>query len=156
MAVARRGLMLAAGVLLLLAPTRAWAGAPTDRLKAEIDRVLEVLEDPELKKPGKVRERRAAVRRISYLGETLDGDQAMVHTKLVTKGGSEIPVDYRMLRRGDRWLVYDVVIEGISLIANYRAQFNKIITTASYQELVRRMKTKQDEFVHQERPASQR
>jgi phospholipid transport system substrate-binding protein len=42
----------------------------------------------------------------------------MVHTKLVTKGGSEIPVDYRMLRRGDRWLVYDVVIEGISLIAN--------------------------------------
>jgi len=61
-----------------------------------------------------------------------------------------------MLRRGDRWLVYDVVIEGISLIANYRAQFNKIITTASYQELVRRMKTKQDEFVHQERPASQR
>ncbi len=210
MAVARRGLMLAAGVLLLLAPTRAWAGAPTDRLKAEIDRVLEVLEDPELKKPGKVRERRAAVRRIadgifdfgetakrslarhwaartpaereefvrlfadllersylsrielyggeriSYLGETLDGDQAMVHTKLVTKGGSEIPVDYRMLRRGDRWLVYDVVIEGISLIANYRAQFNKIITTSSYQELVRRMKTKQDEFVHQERPASQR
>jgi phospholipid transport system substrate-binding protein len=79
-----------------------------------------------------------------------------VHTKLVTKGGSEIPVDYRMLRRGDRWLVYDVVIEGISLIANYRAQFNKIITTASYQELVRRMKTKQDEFVHQERPVSQR
>src|SRR5258708_22558653 len=65
MAVARRGLMLAAGVLLLLAPTRAWAGAPTDRLKAEIDRVLEVLEDPELKKPGKVRERRAAVRRIA-------------------------------------------------------------------------------------------
>src|SRR3989442_9662511 len=65
MAVARRGLMLAAGVLLLLAPTRAGAGAPTDRLKAEIDRVLEVLEDPELKKPGKVRERRAAVRRIA-------------------------------------------------------------------------------------------
>ncbi len=210
MAVARRGLMLAAGVLLLLAATRAWARAPTDRLKAEIDRVLEVLEDPELKKPGKVRKRRAAVRRIadgifdfgetakrslarhwaartpaereefvrlfadllersylskielyggeriSYLGETLDGDQATVHTKLVTKGGSEIPVDYRMLRRGDGWLVYDVVIEGISLIANYRAQFDKIITTASYRELVRRMKTKQDEFVHEERPASQR
>jgi phospholipid transport system substrate-binding protein len=45
-----------------------------------------------------------------------------------------------MIRRGDRWLVYDVVIEGISLVGNYRTQFNKIIQTSSYQELVKRLK----------------
>ena len=49
-----------------------------------------------------------------------------------------------MLKRGDRWLVYDVIIEGVSLIANYRAQFNKIITTSSYQELLKKMKAKQE------------
>lgn len=52
-------------------------------------------------------------------------------------------VDRRMQRRGDRWLVYDVVIEGVSLVANYRSQFNRIIRTSSYyEELVRRMETK--------------
>ena len=47
-----------------------------------------------------------------------------------------------MHRRGDRWLVYDVVIEGISLVSNYRSQFNTIIRTSTYQDLVARMKTK--------------
>jgi phospholipid transport system substrate-binding protein len=51
-----------------------------------------------------------------------------------------------MHKKGDRWLVYDVIIEGVSLIANYRTQFNKIIQTASYQELVKKMKAKQDEI----------
>jgi hypothetical protein len=55
-----------------------------------------------------------------------------------------------MLKRGDRWLVYDVVIEGVSLISNYRTQFNKIITTSSYEELVKKMKTKQEEFIGEE------
>jgi hypothetical protein len=60
----------------------------------------------------------------------------------ITKQGTEIPIDYRMLRRGDRWLAYDVIIEGVSLVANYRVQFDKIIRTASYAELVTRMKNK--------------
>ena len=78
--------------------------------------------------------------KIQFVGDTADGDQAMVRTKIVTRQGTEIPVDYRMLRKGDRWLVYDVIIEGVSLVANYRTQFNKIIQTSSYQELVTRMK----------------
>jgi phospholipid transport system substrate-binding protein len=77
---------------------------------------------------------------------SIEGDQAKVHTKLTTKGGSDIPIEYRMHRKGDRWLVYDVIIEGVSLVANYRTQFNKIIQTSSYQELVRKMKTKQEEL----------
>ena len=89
--------------------------------------------------------------RITYAAETVDGDLAMVRTRIVTKQGTEIPVDYRMHKKGERWLVYDVVIEGVSLIANYRTQFNKIIQTSSYEDLVKRMKTKQEEFIEQEK-----
>ena len=84
--------------------------------------------------------------KIVYAGERLDGEQATVATKIITKNGTEVPIDYRMLKRGDRWLVYDVSIEGVSLVSNYRTQFNKIIQTASYNELVQKMKTKQDEL----------
>ncbi len=88
--------------------------------------------------------------RIVYAGEAVDGDQAMVRTKLVTKQGTDVPIEYRMIRRNDRWLVYDVVIEGVSFVSNYRTQFNKIIQTSSYQELVKKMKTKQEEFQYEE------
>jgi phospholipid transport system substrate-binding protein len=85
--------------------------------------------------------------KISYLGDMVEGDQALVRTRIITKGGTEVPVEYRMLKRVERWLVYDVVIEGVSLVANYRTQFNKIIQTSSYAELVKKMKVKQDEFI---------
>lgn len=88
--------------------------------------------------------------RISYLGELVDGDVATVRTRIVTRQGSEIPIDYRMLRRGERWLVYDVSIEGVSLVSNYRTQFNKIIQTSSYQELVRKMRVKQGALMGEE------
>jgi phospholipid transport system substrate-binding protein len=78
--------------------------------------------------------------RIAYAGEAVDGGLATVRTRFVTKQGTEIPVDYRMQQRGDRWLVYDVAVEGVSLINNYRTQFDKIIQTSSYAELVRKMK----------------
>jgi len=183
-----------------LAAPPAAAGAPSDQLKSQIDRVLKVLDDAELKKEARAAERRGAVRKIAneifdfgetarrslgphwqartpaereefvqlftdllersyisrvelyggekiqFLGDTTEGDQARVQTKLLTKSGSDIPIEYRMHRKGDRWLVYDVIIEGVSLVANYRTQFNKIIRTSSYQELVRKMKTKQDEL----------
>lgn len=202
-----RALALAVLVPLVLAgPQRAWAGAPTDQLRAQIDRAVKILDDPELKKDGRQRDRRMAVREVAndifdfsetakrslarhwaprtqaerdefvalftdllersyigkietyggeqihFAGETVEGEGAVVRTKLVTKQGTEIPIDYRMLKRGDKWLVYDVVIEGVSLISNYRTQFNKIITTSSFQELMKKMKTKQDEFINEEKP----
>ena len=191
------------GLGIMLGPwlaTPARAGAPLDQLRAQIDRVLRVLEDPAMKKETHGR-RRAAVRKVAddifdfqetarrslarhwhprtpaeqaefvklfagllersyisrielyggekiiYVGDSLEGDAAVVRTKIITKSGTEVPVEYRMLRRGDRWLVYDVIIEGVSLVANYRSQFNKIIQTSSYPELVRKMKAKQDEFI---------
>ena len=78
--------------------------------------------------------------RIRYAGEKIDGDTAVVQSRVLTKKGTEAPVEARMLRRGDKWLIYDVTIEGISLISNYRTQFDRIIRTSSYPELVRRLK----------------
>jgi phospholipid transport system substrate-binding protein len=78
--------------------------------------------------------------KIVFAGESVDGHLATVRTRFITKQGTEVPVDYRMQQRGDRWLVYDVAIEGVSLINNYRSQFDKIIQGSSYGELIRRLK----------------
>ena len=90
--------------------------------------------------------------KVAYVGDAIEGDQATVKTKLITKSGTEIPLDYRMQKEGDRWRVYDVLIEGVSLVGNYRTQFIKIIQQSSYDELVKKMKTKQDELVFVEGP----
>jgi len=74
--------------------------------------------------------------RVAYGTESIEGEQATVRTQVFNKAGQQFPVDYRLVRRGDRWLVYDVVIEGVSLVANYRAQFDQIIGTSSYEKLV--------------------
>lgn len=82
--------------------------------------------------------------KIEYPGDVVDGDLAVVKTRIVTKQGTEIPVDYRMFLNGGRWAVYDVSIEGISLIGNYRTQFNAVIQRSGYPDLVAKLKTKQD------------
>jgi phospholipid transport system substrate-binding protein len=194
-------LVLACSLLVApLAAREADAGAPTDQLRSQVDRVLKLLEDPALQAPDKARERRAAVRKVAdeifdfgetarralgrhwaartpeerdefvrlfgdllersyiskielyggekiqYIGDRIDGETALVQSKLLTKNGSEVPIEYRMLKKAERWLVYDVVIEGVSLVANYRTQFNKIIQTSSFQELVKKMKTRQEQL----------
>jgi len=80
--------------------------------------------------------------RVRYVGETVDGEEGTVKTVIATKKSSEIPVDYRMHLRNGRWLVYDVIIEGVSLVSNYRTQFNKIVQTESYDALVQRLRAK--------------
>ena len=80
--------------------------------------------------------------KVTYAGDTIEGDQATVRSKIVTPKGTDIPVDYRMLQRDGRWLVYDVVIEGVSLVGNYRTQFNKIIQTSSWDDLVQKLRSK--------------
>jgi phospholipid transport system substrate-binding protein len=77
--------------------------------------------------------------KVRYLDPKLDGGQATVATRVTTDKGSEIPVDYRMHRDGSKWMVYDVIIEGVSLVSNYRAQFDRIIRTASVAELLKRL-----------------
>jgi phospholipid transport system substrate-binding protein len=94
--------------------------------------------------------------KIQYTAEKIDGDYATVSTRIVTKNGTEVPVDYRMTKRGDRWLVYDVSIEGVSLVSSYRTQFNKIIQTSSYNELVSKLKNKQDELIAEDKGAKKK
>ena len=89
--------------------------------------------------------------KIQYTGERVDGDLSTVSTRIITKNGTEVPVDYRMIKRGDHWLVYDVSIEGVSLVSNYRTQFNKIIQTSSYNELVSKLRNKQDELLAEDK-----
>ena len=79
--------------------------------------------------------------KVIYAAETIDGDMASVKTKLTSRQGQEIPVEYRMIKRGDKWLVYDVIVEGVGLVSNYRTQFNEIIRTSSYQDLVKRLRS---------------
>ncbi|MBZ0154604.1 MAG: ABC transporter substrate-binding protein [Alphaproteobacteria bacterium] len=81
--------------------------------------------------------------KILYTGESTDGEYASVRTKIVTKKNVEIPIEYRLLRRDGKWEAYDVVIEGVSLVNNYRSQFNSIMRSRGYEELIRRMEKKQ-------------
>jgi phospholipid transport system substrate-binding protein len=80
--------------------------------------------------------------RLRFTDERVDGDSAVVRARVVTRQGTEVPIEGRMHKRGERWQIYDVVIENISLIANYRAQFDRIIRTSSYAELVKRLKNR--------------
>jgi len=193
-------------LVVMVAEREAWAGAPTEQLRTQIDRAIKVLEDPEMAKESRMVDRRTAIRRIAneifdftettrrslgthwqvrtpqerdevtrlfadllersyigrietysgeriqFLGDTIDGDQTTVRSRLITKQGMEIPVDYRMHRAsGDRWLTYDVAIEGVSLVANYRAQFNKIIQTSGYTSLVKKLAAKEQEGMQADR-----
>jgi len=69
-----------------------------------------------------------------------DGNYAKVDTKIVTKEGEEITINYILHQVDEDWKVYDMEIENVSLVKNYRSQFNRIIANSSYQELVRRIK----------------
>jgi len=80
--------------------------------------------------------------KVRYEGETMDRDYATVKVKIITQKNIDIPVEYRLKKVGNDWLVYDVSIEGVSLVNNYRTQFNSIITQSSYQNLVKKLKEK--------------
>ena len=190
-----RKLSVALTVLLtlMIPAVSAWAGAPTEQLRKQVDQVVRVLDDPSVKAQAS---RRDAVRKIAgeifdynemakrslgthwnsrtpeerrefvalfsdlldrayfskielyqgekvrYGAETVDGDQATVKTMIISPGGSEIPVDYRMHLLDGRWTVYDVSIQGVSLVANYRTQFNKVVTTESYESLIEKLRAK--------------
>jgi phospholipid transport system substrate-binding protein len=83
--------------------------------------------------------------RINYTGEILDNEYAEVRT-VVLRTNDRIPLNYRLVNEAGSWKVYDVVIEGVSLVSNYRSQFSRIIHESGYAELVKRLKTKVSEL----------
>jgi phospholipid transport system substrate-binding protein len=81
---------------------------------------------------------------IVFDSEKVDDDYALVKTKIIDKKqGTDTAVDFRLLKNGERWLAYDISIEGISVLNNYRVQFDEIIVSSSYDDLVKKMKNKQ-------------
>ncbi len=80
--------------------------------------------------------------KVTYEGERIESDYAMVKVRIATGQNKDIPVEYRLRKEGGQWLVYDVSIEGVSLVNNYRTQFNGIILQSSYENLVKRLKEK--------------
>ena len=171
-----------------------FANSPiTSELKQTIDKVIQIVSDPDLKKTPKLRReklrktigfrfnynqmvRRSLARNyknrtnkereeftglfkkllensyankienyqdetINYVDEKVKGKYALVKTEIVRKDGT-IDVDYKLINENGRWTVYDFVIEEVSLIRNYRAQFSKIIKTESYGALVAKLTKK--------------
>jgi phospholipid transport system substrate-binding protein len=80
--------------------------------------------------------------KVNYLGERIDGDYADVNIRVATTKNTEIPVIYKMRKKDGRWWVYDLVIEGVSFVQNYRTQFYDILGSSSYQDLVKKLKEK--------------
>jgi phospholipid transport system substrate-binding protein len=182
--------------LIFVLAAQASAGEPTDQIKSTIDKVIDILNDPELKAPEKAIERRRLMRgvaderfdwqemarrslarhwkdrtdkekeefvplfadllertymnrvenysgeKVTYTGERVEGRYALVSLSVFTSKDVEIPIEYRLQKKSAEWLIYDVSIEGVSLVNNYRTQFNSIILNSSYEGLVAKLKDK--------------
>jgi phospholipid transport system substrate-binding protein len=78
-------------------------------------------------------------------GDTTDGDRAIVHTQVLLRDGSQVPVDLAVVRNGDaRWRVWDVRAMGASLVSSYRAQFSRMLQGTSYEEMLLKLRAKVD------------
>lgn len=82
---------------------------------------------------------------VQYLNERMEKEYAEVRTKVLS-GKTEIPLDYRLINKADDWRVYDVVVDGVSLVNNYRGQFTKILRASSYSDLVDQLRKKSDKL----------
>jgi phospholipid transport system substrate-binding protein len=82
--------------------------------------------------------------KVIYDGEKIDGDYATVDSRIITKRHEEIPVNYQLMLKNGQWWVYDIVIEHVSLVNNYRIQFNKIIRSSSYADLLKKLQNKEE------------
>jgi phospholipid transport system substrate-binding protein len=79
---------------------------------------------------------------IRYEGETTYGAAVVVRTTIQAKDGRSVPFDYRMMMSRGRWTIRDVIVDRVSLIDNYRAQFKRLLATAPYSALIASMRTK--------------
>ena len=83
---------------------------------------------------------------VVFMREAVEDNYARVDSKIVSKRGEEFSVDYKLLRTNGDWRIYDVVVENISLVNNYRSQFNRVIANSSYKDLIKRINQKLKEL----------
>jgi phospholipid transport system substrate-binding protein len=80
--------------------------------------------------------------RVIYVEERIDGNYARVRTMIQARQEKEVPVEYRLINKGGQWKVYDVIATGVSMIGNYRSQFNQILSSGTYGDLLKRVREK--------------
>ena len=185
------------GLIYLSVAATVTAGVPGDEMRAVVENVMAILQDPNLKGPEKQKDRRSKLKAVinpkfdfaemakrslgsqwqrsspeqqkqfvdlftelvegayldgieSYNGEkvivtkdTQDKTFADVSSKITTKKGEEFAVEYKLHQAEGAWKVYDVVLENVSVINNYRSQFNRVIAKSSFEDLLSKMKEKQ-------------
>jgi len=83
--------------------------------------------------------------RVFYDSEKLDGDYALVKTHILYQGNNNVEIDYRLHQDEGQWKVYDVVVEGISFVDNYRSQFTAILTNEPFDSLLKLLRRKVDQ-----------
>jgi len=83
---------------------------------------------------------------VVFTGEVVEDNYARVDSNLISKKGEAFSVDYKLLRKNGDWRIYDVLVEHISLVNNYRSQFNRIITNSSYKNLIKKINKKLKEL----------
>jgi len=88
---------------------------------------------------GKIEDYSGRKQEVGYLTERIEGSYAEVRTEL-RSDKTTLPMDYRLLMRDDRWSAYDIIIDGVSLVSNYRSQFQKIIRESSFEELLKKLR----------------
>src|ERR671918_258503 len=79
---------------------------------------------------------------VVYTGESVDGDYAQVDSRIIDRNSQTYSVAYRVHKVDGKWKIYDVVAENISLVNNYRSQFNRVVVNSSVEELIKRIKQK--------------
>jgi phospholipid transport system substrate-binding protein len=87
--------------------------------------------------------RRVPLAAITFLGETVNGSYAQVTSRIATSRFGETSVDYRLLDHDGRWAVYDVVLDGVSLVSSYRSQFTSILRTSSFAQLLEKLRSRE-------------
>ena len=90
---------------------------------------------------GRIEDYTGRKQEVSYLTERIDGLYAEVRTEFRSEK-TTIPMDYRLSLKDGRWSAYDIIIDSVSLVSNYRSQFQKIIRESSYEELVKKLRAR--------------
>jgi len=117
-----------------------WAQRTPEEKKEFIDLFGKLLERTYMERVGDY-----SGEKVLYAGERVEEEYAVVDVEILTKQGRSVSVSYRLKKEIDRWLVYDISIEGVSLVNNYRTQFNSILVRSSFKDLMTKLKAKVDE-----------
>ena len=82
--------------------------------------------------------------KMNFINEEIDGKYGIVDAEVLIKNDTNITIQFRVMKKSETWFIYDVYVEGVSLVNNYRVQFNNILTKSDYGVLVSKLKAKLD------------